>query len=112
MRNLLHDNGNRDSWKSRLRRFLLDLDSRIDFGIYLTRTWGRELYERYTVVMDRFHVSGWRRWYLVEPVSEGLTLGTGALAANVNDVTAAGGTADLVVLDNLIYAEPKTTPVY
>ena len=25
--------------------------------------------------MDRFHVSGWRRWYFVEPVSEGLTLG-------------------------------------
>ena len=41
-----------------------------------------------------------------------ITLGTGALGANVNDVTAAGGSADLVVLDNLIYAEPKTTPVY
>ena len=41
-----------------------------------------------------------------------ITLGTGALAANVNDVTAAGGTVDLVVLDNLIYAEPKTTPTY
>jgi hypothetical protein len=39
-----------------------------------------------------------------------ITLGTGALAANVNDVTAAGGTADLVVLDNLIYAEPKAAP--
>ena len=35
-----------------------------------------------------------------------VTLGTGALAANVNDVTG-GGTADLVVLDNLIYGEPK-----
>jgi hypothetical protein len=35
-----------------------------------------------------------------------MTLGTGALAANVNDITA-GGTADLVVLDNLIYGEPK-----
>jgi len=35
-----------------------------------------------------------------------ITLGTGALAANVNDVTD-GGTADLVVLDNLIYGEPK-----
>ena len=35
-----------------------------------------------------------------------ITLGTGALAANVNDVTA-GGTADLVVLDNLVYGEPK-----
>ena len=36
-----------------------------------------------------------------------ITLGTGALAPNVNDVTAAGGTVDLVVLDNLIYGEPK-----
>jgi len=35
-----------------------------------------------------------------------ITLGTGALAADVNDVTD-GGTADLVVLDNLIYGEPK-----
>ncbi len=35
-----------------------------------------------------------------------VTLGTGALAANVNDITD-GGTADLVVLDNLIYGEPK-----
>ena len=35
-----------------------------------------------------------------------ITLGTGALAANVNDITD-GGTGDLVVLDNLIYGEPK-----
>jgi hypothetical protein len=35
-----------------------------------------------------------------------ITLGTGALAANVNDVSD-GGTVDLVVLDNLIYGEPK-----
>ena len=35
-----------------------------------------------------------------------ITLGTGALGANVNDVSA-GGTVDLVVLDNLIYGEPK-----
>jgi hypothetical protein len=35
-----------------------------------------------------------------------ITLGTGALAANVNDLTD-GGTVDLVVLDNLIYGEPK-----
>jgi len=34
-----------------------------------------------------------------------ITLGTGALAANVNDISA-GGTVDLVVLDNLIYGEP------
>jgi hypothetical protein len=35
-----------------------------------------------------------------------ITLGTGALGANVNDISA-GGTLDLVVLDNLIYGEPK-----
>src|SRR5256885_5460041 len=29
--------------------------------------------------MDRFHVAGWRRWYFVEPLSEGMTLGTGGL---------------------------------
>ena len=34
-----------------------------------------------------------------------ITLGTGALGTNVNDVTD-GGTADLVVLDNVIYGEP------
>lgn len=35
-----------------------------------------------------------------------ITLGTGALGANVNDISA-GGTLDLVVLDNVIYGEPK-----
>jgi hypothetical protein len=35
-----------------------------------------------------------------------ITLGTGALAPNVNGGTD-GGTVDLVVLDNLIYGEPK-----
>jgi hypothetical protein len=34
-----------------------------------------------------------------------ITLGTGALGATANDITA-GGTLDLVVLDNLIYGEP------
>lgn len=35
-----------------------------------------------------------------------ITLGTGALGATVNDVTA-GGAVDVVVLDNVIYGEPK-----
>jgi penicillin-binding protein 1A len=79
LRDLFNDNHDPEHWKARARRIMLDLDSRIDFGLYLTRTWGRELYERYTVFMDRFHVAGWRRWSLVEPVSEGLTLGAGGL---------------------------------
>ena len=41
--------------------------------------WARELYERFTAFMDRFHVAGWRRWLLVEPLSEAATLGTGGL---------------------------------
>jgi hypothetical protein len=35
-----------------------------------------------------------------------ITLGTGAIAAGVNDVSA-GGLTDLVVLDNIMYGEPK-----
>src|SRR3989442_11232396 len=79
MRDLFNGDASRDGWKAWLRRFFLDLDSRIDFGLYQARTWGRELYERFTVFMDRFHVSGWRRWYFVEPLSECLTLGNAGL---------------------------------
>ena len=76
MRDLLHDDQGQNRWKARLRRILLDLDSRLDFGIYQARTWGRELYERFTVFMDRFHVAGWRRWLFIEPLSEMATLGS------------------------------------
>src|SRR4029450_6898520 len=81
LRDLFHDNENGDSWKSRLGRFFLDLHSRIGFGLYQAKTWGRELYERFTVFMDRFHIAGWRRWYFVEAVSAALALGTGAPGA-------------------------------
>jgi penicillin-binding protein 1A len=76
VRDLLHDDQGQNRWKARLRRFLLDFDSRLDFGIYQARTWGRELYERFTVFMDRFHVEGWRRWLFIEPLSEMATLGS------------------------------------
>jgi hypothetical protein len=35
-----------------------------------------------------------------------VTLGTGALGAGVNDISA-GGTLDLVVFDNLVFGEPR-----
>ncbi len=79
MRDFFRDDDERGGWQARLRRIMLDLDSRIDFGLYQSQTWGRELYERFTVIMDRFHVAGWRRWFFVEPLSEGLTLGTVAM---------------------------------
>jgi penicillin-binding protein 1A len=67
--------GPRRSWKVRIKHFLLDLDSRLDFGIFQSGIWGRELFERFVEFMDRFHVAGWRRWILVEPLSEIATLG-------------------------------------
>src|SRR5215510_13903924 len=66
-----------DGWKSRFERFLLDLDSRIDFAVFQTLAWTREYYERFSTFMDRFHVGGW----LNEAASEAATLGMGGLIA-------------------------------
>jgi len=71
--------GPRNGWKTRIKRFLLDLDSRLDFGLFQSTIWGRELFERFAVFMDRFHIAGWRRWLLIEPLSEAGTLGLGGL---------------------------------
>jgi hypothetical protein len=35
-----------------------------------------------------------------------ITLGTGAMGPTVNDISA-GGTIDIVALDNVIYGEPR-----
>jgi penicillin-binding protein 1A len=67
-----------DDWTLRLKRGLLDLDARVDFGVFQARGFVRERYERFATFMDRFHVSGFWRW-VNEAFSEGLTLGTGAL---------------------------------
>jgi penicillin-binding protein 1A len=66
-------------WRPKLRRLLLDLDARIDSAVFQSGKWTRELYERFTEAMDRAHVAGWRRWFIVEPLSEMATLGTGGL---------------------------------
>ena len=66
-------------WKPNFRRFLLDFDARIDSFLFQAGRWSRELYERFSIFMDRFHVAGWRRWVFVEPLSEGATLGAGGL---------------------------------
>jgi penicillin-binding protein 1A len=68
-----------EDWRPRLRRLLLDVDARIDSAIFQSGKWTREIYERFTAFMDRAHVAGWRRWLLVEPLSEAATLGTGGL---------------------------------
>jgi penicillin-binding protein 1A len=67
-----------DGWKTRIERFLLDLDSRIDFAVFQVLAYVREYYERFSTFMDRFHVAGWRRG-LNEATSEGATLGMGGM---------------------------------
>lgn len=59
----------------RIRRFFLDLDARIDSGLFEAGRWSRELWSRFVTFMDRFHVGGWRRWVFVEPASEAATFG-------------------------------------
>ncbi len=66
-------------WKVKLKRLLLDFDARLDFSVFQSGKWARDLYERFTTFMDRFHIAGWRRWLIVEPLSEAATLGTGGL---------------------------------
>jgi penicillin-binding protein 1A len=67
-----------NDWRPRLRRFLLDLDSRLDSAVFHSGAWLREYYERFSTFMDRFHVAGWRR-LSIEFLSETATLGTGGL---------------------------------
>jgi penicillin-binding protein 1A len=65
-----------DDWTLKIRRFLLDLDARVDTFMYQSGRWTREYFERFSAFMDRFYVAGWRRWLFIEPISEGATLGT------------------------------------
>src|SRR6266849_2082745 len=69
----------RPGWRQRLRTYLLDFDSRLDSGLFRSGRMAREAFERFRDFMDRFHVAGWRRWLVVEPLSELATFGTGGL---------------------------------
>ena len=68
-----------DDWWPKLKRLLLDFDARIDSAVFQSGKWAREIYERFTAFMDHAHIAGWRRWLLIEPLSEMATLGTGGL---------------------------------
>ncbi len=63
----------------RLRHFLLDLDARIDSSLFSSAVGLRETYERFSTFMDRFHVGSWKRWVIVEPLSEAATMGFAGL---------------------------------
>jgi penicillin-binding protein 1A len=69
----------RPGWRQRLRTYLLDFDARLDSGLFRSGRMAREAFERFRDFMDRFHVAGWRRWLVVEPLSELATFGTGGL---------------------------------
>jgi penicillin-binding protein 1A len=77
----MRSSGGGSGWKARLQRLLLDLDARLDFGVFQGGSWSRELFERFSDFMDRFHVAGWRRWLLIEPLSEAGTFGCCGLIA-------------------------------
>ena len=66
-------------WKPKVQRFLLETDSRFDDFMFQAGRWSRELYERFSMFMDRFHIGGWRRWVFIEPLSEGATMGLAGL---------------------------------
>ncbi len=58
-----------------VRRFLLDLDARLNASLFAFWMALRSLWDDYSAFMDRFHVSGFRR-IAVEGLSEAATLGT------------------------------------
>ena len=66
-------------WKTRLNNLRLDLDARFDSRLFTIGRGTRELYERFSTFMDRFYVGRWKRWVIVEPLSEAATLGLGGL---------------------------------
>jgi penicillin-binding protein 1A len=66
-------------WTQRFRHFLLDLDARIDSSLFSSGAGLREAYERFSTFMDRFHVGRWKRWVIIEPLSEAATMGLGGL---------------------------------
>ena len=68
------------SSKKRLRNAWLDADARIDSSLFRAGSAFMRVASAYSAFMERFSLSGWRRW-LVGLTSEGFTLGTfGAIA--------------------------------
>src|SRR6187455_1904652 len=73
----LYPDPEKKQWKPKLRRFLLEFDARFDSYLFQAGRWSREIWERFSTFMDRFHIGGWRRWVFVEPLSEAATMGAG-----------------------------------
>ena len=67
----------RSSFRRAVARWALAFDAWVDSSVYTVGSFLRELYIRFSTRMDRLHVAGWRRWVIVEPLSEMATLGAG-----------------------------------
>ncbi len=66
-----------DGFGARVRRTLLGFDGWFDSFVFERGRGTARIYGDFSVFMERFAVSGWRRW-AVELACEGLTLGLGA----------------------------------
>ena len=64
-----------EDWRPNLKRLMLGFDAWVDSSLFRGGSGAREIFERFSTFMDRFHASGWRR-VLVEFLSEAATLGT------------------------------------
>jgi penicillin-binding protein 1A len=65
----------RRTWRSRLKRLALDVDSRVDSSLHEAAARAGERYERFRSVMDKLSVSGGKR-LAAELAGEAFTLGT------------------------------------
>ena len=48
----------RRTWRVRFKHLLLDFDARLDFSVFQSGKWARDVYERFTTFMgNRFHIA-------------------------------------------------------
>ncbi|MBV9218818.1 MAG: PBP1A family penicillin-binding protein [Methylobacteriaceae bacterium] len=81
-------------FRKRIARALLAFDAWIDSSLFDSNQRLRQAYQGFAARMDRWHVSGWRRW-LIELLCEALTLGLGgAIAALALAIPAFQETSD------------------
>lgn len=62
-----------EHWRPQVKRFLLDLDARLNATAFASAVLLREFWERYSIFMYCLRVGGWRR-VIVESCSESVTL--------------------------------------